>query len=578
MEGVFTIQRFKKIILPMQGHSKDELHWLYDTKSLNEPPKIFQFNDYRFWFCGTSYRTSEKMILYVEIPQKLFVEPYDEDSLPYETYLLYIISPIINELSKFYQNIDKNIREKAQFEAQQADEYIVRRSGIRFLTEKKAYVLRINFNVPLVNAISVNAKAAIRAIRDILEHIETALNNFDRDELNLYIKTYAYQREIRKYMCKHDLCSFIANGSILPRENGTSAPMKNAIPFISPKEMEVIIPFFDGTQMVGMGIKKGVTVITGGGYSGKSTLLDAIEMGIYNHIPGDGREFVITDSSALKMYAEDRRPVSELDLSPFFRYLPGNAELRKFSTLHASGSVSQAANIIEAVCGKCRLLLIDEDKSATNFMIRDKNMRLVVKNEPIIPFTDRVRELYAEKGVSTILVIGGSSEYLTYADTVILMEDYLPHVITEDIQKLDLSEATHNEAFANWTESRRLVPKETSKPFLYFQSVETENEKKIILDDYSADITLLTALVSGYQLNTLAYVMKCLLTDKEAVHMELLEKVECYTTKMITQEDTASLVPEAAQLFYEDIRPLDAFCCANRMRGVHFQSNGGDVK
>ena len=454
---------------------------------------------------------------------------------------------------------------------------MVRRSGIQYNAKKNVYVLRMNFNIPLVNALSVNAKAAIRAIRDILEHIETALNDFERNELNLYIKTYAYQREIRKYMREHDLCSFIANGSILPRENGTSAPMKNAIPFIAPKEMEVIIPFSDRTQMVGMGVKKGVTVITGGGYSGKSTLLDAIEMGIYNHIPGDGREFVLTDSSALKMYAEDGRPVSELDLSPFFRYLPGRAELQKFSTLHASGSVSQAANIIEAVCGKCRLLLIDEDKSATNFMIRDKNMRLVVKNEPIIPFTDRVRELYGEKGVSTILVIGGSSEYLAYADTVILMEDYLPHIITEDIQKLDLPEITKNEASANWVESRRIVPKETSKPFLYFRSVETENEKKIILDEYSADITLLTALISGNQLNTLACVMERLLTDKEADSAELLEKVEEYTAKMLTDNDTSSLIPETAQRFYEEIRPIDAFCCVNRMRGLFFRTDRGDA-
>ena len=326
-----------------------------------------------------------------------------------------------------------------------------------------------------------------------------------------------------------------------------------------------------------MGIKKGITVITGGGYSGKSTLLDAIEMGIYNHIPGDGREFVLTDSSALKMYAEDGRPVSELDLSPFFRYLPGRAGLQRFSTLHASGSVSQAANIIEAVCGKCRLLLIDEDKSATNFMIRDKNMRLVVKNEPIIPFTDRVRELYGEKNVSTILVIGGSSEYLAYADTVILMEEYLPHIITEDIRKLDLPEITKNETFANWTESRRIVPKETSKPFLYFRSVETENEKKIILDEYSADITLLTALISGNQLNPLSCVMERLLTDKDADNAELLEKVEEYTAKMLTDNDTSSLIPETAQRFYEEIRPIDAFCCVNRMRGLFFRTDRGDA-
>ena len=497
----------------MQGKNKNNLHLLYNTITDDEPPKIYSYNFLRFWFAGASRRASEKLILYVRIPSKCLSENIIFENIPCETFLLRLISPMINELSNSYLNTDKHIREKVQFKSQTAGEYMVRRSGIRYDARENAYILRINFNVPLVNALSVNAKAAIRAIRDILKHVETALNGFDRDELNLYVKTYIYQQEIRKYMNEHCLCSFIANGSILPRENGTFSPMKNAIPFNSPKEVEVIISLPDGTRMVGMGIKKGITVITGGGYSGKSTLLDAIEMGIYNHIPGDGREFVLTDSSALKMYAEDGRPVSELDLSPFFKYLPGRAELQKFSTFHASGSVSQAANIIESVCGKCRLLLIDEDKSATNFMIRDKNMRLVVKNEPIIPFTDRVRELCCEKNVSTILVIGGSSEYLSYADTVILMEDYLPHTITEDIQTLDLPEATHNETSANWASSRRLVPKETSKTFLYFKSVETENEKKIIFDEYSADITHLTALISGDQLNTLSCVMECLLTD-----------------------------------------------------------------
>ena len=188
-----------------------------------------------------------------------------------------------------------------------------------------------------------------------------------------------------------------------------------------------------------------------------------------------------------------------------------------------------------------------------------------------------MRELYNEKDVSTILVIGGSSEYLSYADTVILMEEYLPHVITEEIRKLDLPEATHNEVFANWTESRHLVPKETTKPFLYFQSVEAENEKKIILDEYSADITLLTALISGNQLNTLACIMERLLTDKEAGSKELLEKIKEYTAIMLTDNDTSSLIPETAQRFYEEIRPIDAFCCVNRMRGLLFRTEGGDT-
>ncbi len=570
------MQKFKRIILPMQGHNKSDLHWLYDTRLEDEPPLIFSYSELKFWFGGTSYRSSEKLLLYVQIPSDMIGDVIVSDALPCETYILRLISPVINELSNSYLNTDKNVREKAQFEVQYAGEYMVRRSGIQYNARENAYVLRVNFNIPLVNALSVNAKAAIRAVRDILEHIETALHDFDRDELNIYVKTYTYQQEIRKYMNEHGLCSFIANGSVLPRENGTAAPMKNAIPFIAPKETEVIIPLSDGTQIIGMGIKRGVTVITGGGYSGKSTLLDAIEMGVYDHIPKDGREFVLTDDSALKIYAEDGRPVSQLDLSPFFKYLSGRAELQSFSTLHASGSVSQAANIIEAVCGKCKLLLIDEDKSATNFMIRDRNMRLIVKNEPIIPFTDRIRELYNEKDVSTILVIGGSSEYLSYADTVILMEDYLPHIITEEIQKLALPEGTRNEVLANWTESRRLVPKETSKPFLYFRSVETENEKKIILDEYSADITFLTSLVSGYQLNTLACVMERLLTDKEADSSELLEKVKEYTAKMLTDNDTSSLIPEAAHRFYEEIRSIDAFCCVNRMRGLRFKTGESD--
>lgn len=287
---------------------------------------------------------------------------------------------------------------------------------------------------------------------------------------------------------------------------------------------------------------------------------------------GKGREYVITDDSALKIYAEDGRPVHELDLSPFFRRLPKMTEPHQFSTPHASGSVSQAANIIEAVCGGSKLLLIDEDKSATNFMIRDRNMRKVVQNEPIIPFTDRVRGLYRDKGVSTVLVIGGSSEYLSCADCVILMDDYIAKDITEEIKTLDLPANIPEASWADWTYSRRLIPKQTSQPFLYFRSVETENEKKIILDEYSADITLLTAIESGGQMNTLACVMEQLLTDKNADASELIEKTGKIARKLFGGEEfkQMSLLYDKTWRWYEEIRALDAFCCANHMRGVSF--------
>lgn len=566
------MKRFKSIVLPMQGHNKSSLHWLYDTiytKDDDEPPLVFEYEQLRFYFSGTSYRSSEKLLMYVSIPRSLLGLDVEDSNVAAETYLLKLLGPMINELSDSYQNINKNVREKAQFEFQSVGCTMARRNGLTYRTDENAFVLRLNFNVPLVNALSVNAKSAIRAVKDIMFNINEALAGFDRAELERYIKTYSHQQEIRRYMKEQGLCAFIANGSILPRENGTDQPMKNAVPFKAADELLVRIVLSDGSVIEGMGIPNGITVITGGGYSGKSTLLDAIEMGIYNHIPDDGREYVLSELTALKTDAEDGRPISDLDISPFFKYLPGK-ELENFSTLHASGSVSQAANIIEAVCAKTKLLLIDEDKSATNFMIRDSNMRFVVKNEPIIPFTDRVRELYCEKQISTILVIGGSSEYLAYADCVILMDDYLPHVITDEIKKLSLSQPKEAEEKARFTTSRRLIPKETTQPFLYVRNVETENEKKIILDDHVADITHLTAIINSYQMNMLAFLCEKLLCVKDADREELLTLAEKYMDRAFDAEDTSLLVPETAQRFYEEIRPMEVYNCINRMRGLRF--------
>lgn len=577
------MQRFKSIILPMQGHAKSELHWLYNAKytaNTDLEEKVFSYRSLRFWFGGTSFRNSEKLLLFVEIPLPMIEIVATMNSVPIESYLLNILSPVVNDLSKKYVNDAKSTREKAQFETQKADELMLHRSGIHFDRNQNSVILTIHFNVPLVNALSVNAKATVRAVRDILEHIEDAIQKLDLKKLSEYVLCYNRQIQIREYLKKHALCAFVANGSILPRKNGTSKPMENAVPFLSPKELEVTISFSDGSAISGMGVGCGVTVITGGGYSGKSTLLDSIECGIYNHIPGDGREYVITDDSALKIYAEDGRPVHNLDLSPFFRYLPHKLDVKNFSTTHASGSVSQAANIIEAVCGGSKLLLIDEDKSATNFMIRDRNMRKIVKNEPIIPFTDRVRELYRNKGVSTILVIGGSSEYLSCADCVILMDDYVAKDITTEVATLDLSINMLEGKKANWTERRILIPMQTTQSFLYFRSVETENEKKIILDNYSADITLLTSLQTGDQINTLACAMEQLLINKEVNKTELIEKATDITENLFTDEgfEAKSLLVDTALRWYEEIRPLDVFCCANRMRGLIFSEKDGDAQ
>ena len=568
------MNRLKRILINMQGKSKTELHWLYNT-SANDPDeegKIFTYKDMNFWCQGTGFRNSERLLLFVAIPDRYFEKIRFEESVPLENYLLYRLSPAIRELQAEYQNNKKNTREKASFTIQSPDGCMEKKSGCRYDQARQCFVLCVHFTVPLVNAMSVNGKAAIRAMKDLLDCIETELGQMDTEEIQLWMTTYKKQREIRQFMKESGLCAFIADGSILPRKGDTESPLESAIPFMSPIELRTEIPFASGEKIIGMGIRKGITVITGGGYSGKSTLLDAIEQGIYHHIPGDGREYVLTDREALKVDAEDGRMVESVNLTPFFRKLGGEETMERFCTGHASGSVSQAANIVEAVCGGAKLLMIDEDKSATNFLIRDRNMRRIVPNEPIIPFTDRVEELYEECGVSSILVIGGSSAYLAYADTVILMDQYVPQIITSRVQELAI-EKVREAGKAEWMESRRLKASKTSQPFLLFRSVVTENEKKIVLDDFSADITHLTALITADQLNTLSWIMESILTDQEASFVELMDKLREKLENVFHGENqNRSGSPLAAeQLFCSVIRPLDAWCCLNRMRGVHFE-------
>ena len=248
------------------------------------------------------------------------------------------------------------------------------------------------------------------------------------------------QEHIRGQLDGMGLVAFVADGAILPRESGASdrpLPPDRAIRFRSPDELRVTIPLPhplpDGRQEItGMGIPQGVTLIVGGGYHGKSTLLRALERGVYPHIPGDGREYVVTRADAVKIRAEDGRRVACVDISPFISELPYGRDTREFSSDDASGSTSQAANIIEALEVGARVLLLDEDTSATNFMVRDARMQALVHSddEPITPFIDRVHELYARLGVSTVLVMGGSGDYFDVADTVIMMREYLPHAVT----------------------------------------------------------------------------------------------------------------------------------------------------
>ena len=312
---------------------------------------------------------------------------------------------------------------------------VLERTACRLDPKSGDVLMRFEVGFP-ANGRTVNAGELGKILFDFLPKCaEQALfyQNLDRERLRAAVDLAEDQHCVREQLPGLGLCAFVANGSVLPRASGVSSkPMGDGVKFMSPKELEVTLDLPRGRRITGMGIRRGVTLIVGGGYHGKSTLLGALELGVYDHIAGDGREYVITDPSAVKIRAEDGRSIRKTDISLFISGLPNGKDTVAFETEDASGSTSQAANVIESIEAGTSLLLIDEDTSATNFMVRDELMQRVIRRdmEPITPFIERVRELYESYGVSTVLVAGSSGAYFHVADTVIQMDRYVPRDIT----------------------------------------------------------------------------------------------------------------------------------------------------
>ncbi len=309
--------------------------------------------------------------------------------------------------------------------------------------------LRFEAGFP-ANGRTINARELEKMLFDILpDCVQKSLYyaNIDKEKLKKAISLCEDQQYIRECLDGKGLCAFIADGSILPRESGVSEkPMKDAVTFLSPESLRTTLNLPHRGEITGMGIPKGITLFVGGGYHGKSTILQALQNGVYNHILGDGRELVITDSSAFKLRAEDGRSITGVDISPFIKNLPNKKDTVHFSTEDASGSTSQAANLMEALESGSKLILIDEDTSATNFMVRDRLMAQVITpgEEPITPFINRVRGMYEDMGVSSVIVAGSSGAFFHMADTIIQMKEYVPIDITDRAKKA--AEEYDNEA------------------------------------------------------------------------------------------------------------------------------------
>ncbi len=411
--------------------------------------------------------------------------------------------------------------------------------------------------------------------------VEKFVEEFDPAELEDILALAEKQQQIRAFLADSPYCVFLADGSVLPR-NRQGGPMPNAIPFVSPDADRVEV-----AGVPGMAIRRGVTVITGGGYSGKSTLLDAIAGGIYDHVRGDGRELVLTDPTAMEIAAEDGRCVQRANISPFIRWIPGGSP-SDFTTAHASGSTSQAANILESVHDGARLLLIDEDRSATNFMIRDRMMKSLIRHEPITPYTDRVREL-AENGVSSILVIGGSGEYLGVADRVYRMDDFRIEDATEEAVALWREMGATGEdttveepettlpATELWQQERVLLADGfSSYPARYgTERLEVDELGIIRIGREVVDIRDIGGLKTAEQQNGAAFLLRTLMVRRknDTVRMELDEELARLYHQIATEgvECVYSNFFTTCGRFLDLPRLCDVKAIVYRMRHVNWQ-------
>lgn len=397
--------------------------------------------------------------------------------------------------------------------------------------------------------------------------------NIDHEAMHRHIEVAEDTEYLREKLDSLGLIAFMANGSLLPRQSGLSdKPMnrETAIAFNAPQSLTLEIELPNAGAIQGMAIKKGITLIAGGGYHGKSTLLHALETCIYNHIPGDGREYCASSVKSAKVRAYSGRYIAKTDISTFINNLPFNQDTTSFSTNNASGSTSQAANIIEAIEAGAEVLLMDEDTCATNFMIRDSKMQQLVdkKDEPITTFIDKVKQLYQQKNISTILVLGGVGEYFDVSDMVIQMINYEPFNMTQKAHQI-----------ADASQEKRKVEGELYPIVIHeriplAQSIDPLNEygkfriyaketHRLNFGKSVIDLTDVEQLVEVSQTKALGYAMEY--AKKYMDHKTTLREVTEHIVRDI-EENGLDIISDKISGYFAFFRSLELALAMNRLR------------
>lgn len=452
---------------------------------------------------------------------------------------------------------------------------VLERTACRIDPKSGDIVLRMEIGFP-ANGRTINARELEKILFDFVpECVKYALfyKNMDAKRLRTIVDLAEDQHYIREMLPQMGLCAFVANGSVLPRESGISPrPMKGGVRFQSPKELEVTMELPHKGKITGMGIRKGITLIVGGGYHGKSTLLKALELGVYDHIAGDGREYVITDNTAVKLRAEDGRSIQKTDISMFINDLPNGKDTVGFCTEDASGSTSQAANVVESIEAGTSLLLIDEDTSATNFMIRDELMQRVIHRdmEPITPFIERIRELYDDYGISTVIVAGSSGAYFHVADTIIQMDRYVPKDITAYAKKEAESypAVSGPEAPAEQPDFHR-CPR-TAKGFRENDRIKmkTMGRESVMINKESIDLRYVEQITDSEQVTALGYCMRYAqknIMDGKKDLRQIVDELE----RVIEKGTLAALCESSSSISCMAMpRRQEIFACFDRYRSL----------
>lgn len=538
----------------------------YETEVFQD--STYWYGDISFYFFRTHKLCLDKPSILIKIPYTKIGLSRSSNKVVVADYALRFFEQKILELNYEIYNRSRPDKENGAFYCQHPYTTIRERNSSFVSEDATDSYLNLLIMVQLPQ--NEHKKASKMLCNMLPNVVNEFVNEFDLEAFHAELELYDLQQSIRKWLKDSQYCCFIANGSILPHESEEGEKNKSAVPFISPKEDEIEV-----FGIKGMGIKRGVTIIIGGGYSGKSTMLDAIAMGVYNHISGDGRELVITDDTALKISAEDGRNVHNVNISPFIKWLP-QGDTKDFTTQHASGSTSQAANVIEAINIGSKLLLVDEDKSATNFMIRDSSMQELIENEPIIPFCVRVRELYESEKVSTILVIGGSGEFIGRADNIYIMKNY----------ELENCTKKAKETFHKYFENKKIEKKAVwkSSRFLLSDSFSAYSSKKfteileisdmgyVRIGDDVIDLRMIHALTTYEQACAIGFIIRQM--TKSHLQKEIkLEHLIKQTYEKIYIEGLEEVFSTAfvADRWLELPREIEVMWAINRMKYIRYK-------